>query len=332
MGTAGGAPASAKLPDRTAGREAARRLSLTGPPWERIGTYRKKGAARRLWRVSDNELGTFLRACRESVTPAEVGLPAASRRRTPGLRRAELATLAGISVEYLTRLEQGRDRHPSGQVLGALANAMRLPYEQRVELRRLSKKVAGLTYCMEAEPPARTVRPTVRALLDGFELAIVVNRLGEVLAHTAGYARLAGPVGLLDGDPPSLLRYLFTDPRARTTFPEWDHLADERVAALTIAASRDDPHVATLADELALTAGPVFSARLDRPATAPACSGVQRMTHPEAGELRLAFETLELPEADGQQIVVYLPADPATKAALTELGRPAPGTLRVVSG
>ncbi|MEV5410242.1 helix-turn-helix domain-containing protein [Thermopolyspora sp. NPDC052614] len=284
--------------------------------------------------MSDNELGEFLRACRESVTPAEVGLPTAPRRRTPGLRRAELATLAGISVEYLTRLEQGRDRHPSGQVLGALANAMRLSYEQRLELRRLSKKTSGLTYCMEAEPPARTVRPTVRALLDGFEPgpAIVVNRLGEVLAHTAGYARLAGPVGLLDGDPPSLVRYLFTDPRARTTFPDWDHVADERVAALTVAASRDDPHVAALADELALTAGPEFSARLNRPARLPASNGVQRMTHPEAGELRLSFETLDLPEADGQQIVVYLPADRATEAALAELGRPAPGALRVVRG
>ncbi|MCF6526557.1 helix-turn-helix domain-containing protein, partial [Streptomyces sp. JJ36] len=151
--------------------------------------------------MSDNELGRYLRARREAVTPADVGLPPGTRRRTPGLRRAELATLAGVSVEYLTRLEQGRDRHPSAQVLGALADALRLPSAERVRLRQVAKAVGGHPGpCPAAEPPARAVRPTVRALLERLEPtpAVLLNRLSEVLAHTTGYARLVAPLGVLD--------------------------------------------------------------------------------------------------------------------------------------
>ena len=93
--------------------------------------------------MSENELGAFLRARREAVTPTEVGLPSGPRRRTPGLRRSEVATLAGISVEYLTRLEQGRDRNPSPSVLGSLADTLRLTVEERVHLRRLEKASNG---------------------------------------------------------------------------------------------------------------------------------------------------------------------------------------------
>jgi len=331
-------PASANLPGGGAGRETGRRLALTGPPYGRRTPCDGKCRASTLGRVSDNELGAFLRACRESVTPAEVGLPAGPRRRTPGLRRSELATLAGISVEYLTRLEQGRDRHPSGQVLGALANAMRLSLEQRLELRRLSKEASGLTHCVvQAEPPTRTVRPTVRALLRNLEPgpAIVVNRIGDVVAHTEGFARLAGPVGLLDEDPPNLVRYLFGDARARTTFPEWERVAEEQIAEIMSESPKDDPYVARLADELAIVAGPEFAARLGRPRRPPTGTGVQRVHHPAAGELRLAYETLRLPETDGQRIVAYLPADSAAEAALARLTapeRPAAGKLHVVRG
>jgi len=117
-------------------------------------------------KVSDNELGMFLRARREAMTPAEAGLPAGSRRRTPGLRRAEVATLAGVSVEYLTRLEQGRDRRPSVQVLSALAETLRLTASERTYAYQLAKAAGTSFNCKGDAAPGRTVRPTVQALLD----------------------------------------------------------------------------------------------------------------------------------------------------------------------
>jgi transcriptional regulator with XRE-family HTH domain len=270
--------------------------------------------------VSDNQLGSFLRARREAVTPAQVGLPVNGRRRTPGLRRAELATLAGVSVDYLTRLEQGRDRRPSPQVLAALADALRLPTVERVHLRMISKSADGGLSCMEAGPPARSVRPTVRALLGRLEPgpAVLLNRLGEILAHTSGYARLAGPIGLLDADPPSLVEYAFTDARARCAFPDWDDLADRLVADLRLP-GRGDPHLDRLVDELTVTAGAQFTDRFHGPPGLPRRTGVERMRHPEAGELRLAYEILELPDHADQRLLVHLPADDATAAALDAL-------------
>ncbi|MEU8378007.1 helix-turn-helix transcriptional regulator [Streptosporangium sp. NPDC048865] len=284
--------------------------------------------------MSDNELGMFLRIRREAVTPAEVGLPTGPRRRTPGLRRAELATLAGVSVEYLTRLEQGRDRRPSAPVLSALALALRLTTSERVHLHRLSKAADGGFTCMGAAMPARAVRPTVRALLERMEPApaLLLNRLSEVLAWTAGYERLAGPIGLLDGSPPNLARFVFADVRARAAYPDWDHVADEQVAALKQGPFRADWHIATLADELAVTAGAAFTGRVDTLPGLPKYSGVTRLVHPDAGELRLAYETLELPGDDDQRLIVHLPADSATSAALDRLTGRHPGALRAVSG
>ncbi|MET7713448.1 helix-turn-helix domain-containing protein [Streptomyces sp. NPDC005407] len=284
--------------------------------------------------MSDNELGMFLRIRREAVTPAEVGLPAGPRRRTPGLRRAELSTLAGVSVEYVTRLEQGRDRRPSAQVLSALADALRLTASERIHLHRLAKGADGGFTCMGGATPARAVRPTVRALLDRLEPApaVLLNRLSEILDCTAGYERLAGPIGLLDGRPPNLARFVFTDDRARTAYPDWDRIADEQVAALKQGPFRADRHVAALADELTLTAGATFAERVETLPGLPKSNGVARLIHPEAGELRLAYETLELPAADDQRLIVHLPADDATSAALDRLTGRLPGALRAVSG
>ncbi|MFC4035335.1 helix-turn-helix domain-containing protein [Streptomyces polygonati] len=284
--------------------------------------------------MSDNELGLFLRSRRESLTPGEVGLPAGSRRRTPGLRRAEVATLAGVSVEYVTRLEQGRDRRPSPEVLSALATVLQLSSAERIHLHRLSKGAAGGFSCMGGASPVRTVRPTVRALLDSLEPApaVVLNRLSEILARTARYERLAGPPGLLDGDPPNLLRFVFADDRAPAVFPDWALVADEQVAALKEGPFLEDPHIAAFADELTLTAGTAFSERARSLPGFSRVSGVTRLVHPEAGELRLAYETLVLPADDDQRLVVHLPADESTSAALDRLTGRRPGALRAVSG
>jgi transcriptional regulator with XRE-family HTH domain len=267
--------------------------------------------------VADNALGAFLRARREAISPAAVGLPSGPRRRTPGLRREELASLADISVEYLTRLERGRDRHPSGQVLGALADALGLSPDERVHVHRMAKMSSG-EVCAQSEPPPRTVRPTVRALLDRLEPApaLVVDPQCDVLACTAGFRLLAGPVGLLDAPEPNVVRYVFTDARARTTFPEWERVADERAAALRAAADLGDRAAAALAEELSVTAGTGFGRRFAASAVLPAWTGVERWEHPRAGSLRLAYESLPLPGTEEQRLVVYLPADTGTSDAL----------------
>ncbi|MFG3103040.1 helix-turn-helix domain-containing protein [Streptomyces sp. NPDC048182] len=283
--------------------------------------------------MGDNELGTFLRGRRESVTPAEVGLPGGPRRRTPGLRRAELATLAGVSVEYLTRLEQGRDRNPSVQVLGALADALLLSLADRMLLRRLTKEADGgdPLVCAAAPPLSRTIRPTVRVLLDRLEPgpAVVLNWIGDVLAHTEGYARLTRPLGLLDAERPNLVRHLFTDPRARDAFPDWDRVADDLVARLRHEVPLHDPYVTELADELAVTAGAEFTDRYAEIGAIPRGVGSRLVDHPVAGRLRLLHETLALPD-DGQRMIVHLPADDATAAALDRLQGRRPGALRAV--
>jgi transcriptional regulator with XRE-family HTH domain len=282
--------------------------------------------------VSENELGTYLRARREALPPTAVGLPHGRRRRTPGLRRAELATLAGVSVEYLARLEQGRDRNPSTQVIAALADALRLSTDERVQLRRIAKTAGGMA-CLVVLPPATSVRASVQLMIDRLEPtpAFVVNRLSDVIAYTAGFARLMQSTGLMDADRPNLARFVLTDPRARDVYPEWDRIADAWVANLRIAAG-GDPYVGRLVDELTRAAGPLFTAQSDLTLGTPGCVGVERLIHSAAGELRLASETLTLPDADDQRLVVYLPGDEQTATALDRLTCPGPATLRAVNG
>lgn len=270
--------------------------------------------------MTDNALGAFLRARREAIRPADVGLPTGSRRRTPGLRREELASLASISVEYLTRLERGSDRRPSAQVIGALADVLGLSPEERVHVYRMVKLVSG-DVCVQAQPPSRTVRPTVLALLDRLEPtpALVVAPHCDVLACTRGFRRLAAPTGLFDATEPNLVRFVFGDARARAAFPDWERVADERAAALRAAADLGDRTAAALADELSITEGSDFARRYAAGGALPPWTGVEEWEHPTAGRLRLAFESLPLPGPEEQRLVAYLPADAATAEALRGL-------------
>jgi transcriptional regulator with XRE-family HTH domain len=280
----------------------------------------------------DGELGAFLRSRREAVTPEAVGLRTGSRRRTPGLRRAELATLAGVSVDYLVRLEQGRDTHPSAQVLAALAEALRLSEADLDHLRHLSVISHGAALCPQARETARNVRPTVRATLDQLEPApaFVVNHLGDLLAWTDGYDRLARPLGILDGDEPNLLWFTFADERARTAYVDWDDIADAQAADLH-ELRHGDTGADVLAARLAQAGGAEFASRWERRPLGGPPAGVIGLSHPDVGVLRLAFETLRLPDPDAQRLVVYLPADAATSAGLDRLAGRQPGALRSVS-
>ncbi|MGH3249881.1 MAG: helix-turn-helix domain-containing protein [Trebonia sp.] len=270
-------------------------------------------------------LGDFLRSLRDTTAPESVGLAASARRRAPGLRRSELAGLADISVEYLTRIEQGRDRNPSPAVVNALAEALRLHVAQREHLRYLTKITGGVCRGPLAQP-RQDVRPAVLAVLDQLEpgLAIVTNRLGDILARTSGFDLLAGPIGVLDDRRPNLTRFVFTDARARDAFPDWDRVADETAFNLWLgpSAARSDEFIAALSP----LAGPEFTRRLSRHDLPP--GGPQRWRHPAAGELRLDREILELPATDAQQLVVFLPADSATADALGRVRRSTQATLR----
>ena len=284
--------------------------------------------------MEDKELGRFIRSRREALTPADVGLPGGVRRRTPGLRRAELATLAGISVDYLIRLEQGRDRRPSAQVLAALADALRLSEDDRDHLRTMAMITHTSELCPSDVGPARTVRPTVQAMLDRLEPtpAIVLNRMSDLLAWTTGYDALVRPVGVLDHSPANLLLFTFCDPRARTAYPDWDAVADEQAGNLRVGCRPGDPEAEALIAKLTDDGGAAFTVRWTARPVSHKRSGTNRLVHPEVGELHLAFETMQLSDPDDQRLVVYLPADDRTAAAFDRLAGRRPGALRAVSG
>jgi transcriptional regulator with XRE-family HTH domain len=274
-------------------------------------------------------LGDFIRAKRDSTQPADLGLPERGRRRSPGLRRLDLAARAGISVEYLTRIEQGRDRNPSIAVVNALADALSLGPAERNHLRYLTKISGGECVAHpRPAPPSRQVRPSVLRTLRLLEpgIALVTNRMGDVLARTSAFEAVTSGTGLLDSDTPNLTRYVFTDPRARSVFPDWDDVADERAFDLWLGPSLDTYEWFTA--ELAPVAGPEFTRRLNRHVVPR--RGDLRLHHPSGGELRLVRETLEL-SADAQQLVVLLPADEATAQTVDDLRRPAHGGLRAIS-
>ncbi|WNV88258.1 helix-turn-helix transcriptional regulator [Umezawaea sp. Da 62-37] len=274
-------------------------------------------------------LGDFIRAKRDSLQPESLGLPQRDRRRSPGLRRADLASRAGISVEYLTRVEQGRDRNPSVAVVNALADALSLDPAERNHLRYLTKITGGECSAHTAPAPPRLhVRPSVLRTLRLLEpgIAVVTNRLGDVLARTSGYEAVTRGTGLLDTDAPNVTRYVFTDPRARTFFADWDGVADEQAFDLWLGPSIENHEWLTA--ELASTAGLDFTRRLNRHVVPP--RGVLELDHPEGHRLRLLRETLELTD-DAQQLVVFLPADAGTAQAVDELRHRSRGGLRSIS-
>jgi transcriptional regulator with XRE-family HTH domain len=285
----------------------------------------------------DGDLGSFLRARRERVTPAEVGLATSSRRRTPGLRREELATLAGVSIDYLIRLEQGRDTRPSPAVLAALAKALHLSDDERTHMVRLVAHKVAAPLCPTNLSPSATVAPTVIQMLDGLARtpAFVAGPQNDVLAWNASWERLARPLGLLDSDPPNLARYVFLHPAAASVYPDWERAADEQASRLRAASPRwsGDANFTALIDELSSASEP-FALRWSSHDVAEKHRGVKRLVHPDAGELRVAYEVLLLPDEDEQRLISWLPADEqsaAVMARLLEIAEPvSPARLRVV--
>jgi transcriptional regulator with XRE-family HTH domain len=281
------------------------------------------------------ELADFLRARREHLTPADVGLPDHGRRRTPGLRREEVATLAGVSVDYLVRLEQGRDTNPSPSVLAALAKALRLSEEERAHLGHLVLRANNAEMCPSVGTLPTEVRPTVVRMLEQLDPipAHVLGPLGDVLAANDAWRSLVLGTGLASEPTPNLTAFVFLDPSAVRLFRDWDAVADGQAGRLRSAQARwgTEPRYEELLDRLRASAA--FVERWEAHAVDERPRGVLRLDHPEVGELRLVHEALLLADED-QRLVSWLPNDDVSEKALRELLRlrdpVSPARLRIV--
>ncbi|WP_371480293.1 helix-turn-helix domain-containing protein [Kitasatospora sp. NBC_00315] len=273
------------------------------------------------------ELSDFLRTRRARLQPEEVGLTAYGvRRRVPGLRREELAQLAGVSVTYYTRLEQGQSHNASDEVLDALARALRLSADEHAHLRNLARP--GRARSRPAERFERA-RAGTRQLIDAMVgvPAVVVGRRNEVLAwNTLGHALLAGHLAAdapdHRGERPNLSRMLFLDPHSRDLHRHWEDEARVHVAYLRLSAGRhpEDRELAALVGELAMKS-PEFGGLWARHPVNDCLYGTKVLRHPVVGALELAFEAMPLPEGGGHRMLLYS-AGPGTpsEAGLRLLG------------
>ncbi|MEW1847537.1 helix-turn-helix transcriptional regulator [Nonomuraea angiospora] len=256
-----------------------------------------------------NLLGDYVRARRELVTPEQVGIPVSGVRRVPGLRREEVAMLAGISADYYLRLEQGRDRNPSAQVLESLARVLRLDDDATAYLLRLG---ADKPRRRRRRPRKETVPASVAQLVATLPLpAYVEGRYFDVLAANA----LATALSPRLTAGANRLRDVFLDPAEQALHPDWENAAGGMVAGFreSVGTDTDDPRFIELVGELSL-ASPLFS-RLWARHDVEACEGAAKLIdHPQVGGLRLHRERLGVGGASGQTLVVFHP-DPGTDDA-----------------
>ena len=279
------------------------------------------------------ELGEFLRARRASLRPEDVGLTAGRRRRVAGLRRDEAAQRAGVSVEYYTRLEQGRGGRPSGEVLAALATALDLTPAARDHLVRLAARGPSPGFDRPAVPSVGDtpggLRPSVRALLDAMPTtpAVAYGVAMEVLAMnppaTALYAALPG----WTPGPANCARTMFLEPAARAWYLDWEEAAGDVVALLRRSDGEHpgEPRRAALVDELA-AGSEDFRRMWATHDVRQELHGRKRLRHPELGELVIDFELLPVPGADVVLTVYTAPPGSPTRAALDRLAERASPT------
>jgi transcriptional regulator with XRE-family HTH domain len=288
-------------------------------------------------RSADSELGCFLRARRTQVKPADVGLSIGpGPRRTPGLRREELATLAGVSIDYYTRLERGKETRPSPSVVEALASALRLGETERAYLRDLAARTAR-----GANRGGRPDRAGQRPAVDrGVELLLrtlrphpvhVVSRTYELLAATPGGLRLLP--GMKDTPPEerNVVRWLALHPRARALYPDdWENQIRGCVARLRSLAGTapDTPGLSHLIAELRDKSAD-FAELWEHYDVQGHTTGTKTFHHPEFGVFTLGFQALDLDGTDGHRVIFYY-AEPGTPAydvmVLLDMDQPQPGT------
>lgn len=265
--------------------------------------------------MATGELGDYLRARRAQVTPQDVELPSYGQRRVAGLRREEVALLAGLSVDYYTRLEQGRERRPSPAVVDALAAALRLPEDGRQHLFRL----AGLSPRQLSASNTR-VDPALLQLMSMWphNPALVYSRAYDVLAANAIADAMFGQWA----HSKNLMHVVFTEPDARSFYADWPTVARDAVAGFRhgYGQAPGDPRIRAVLAEL-LEASPDFADLWTRHDARGKTAQAKRFRHPEVGEMTLTMQTFDVRSSPGQELVVYH-AEPGSQSsdALSLLG------------
>ncbi|WP_406177693.1 helix-turn-helix transcriptional regulator [Streptomyces sp. NBC_00996] len=268
------------------------------------------------------ELGRFLHSRRSHVSPQVAGVPALGRRRVPGLRREEVAELAGVSTVYYTRLEQGRATNPSDSVLEALARVLRLDATERAHLYALARQPQHRA-AESLSSEAQLVRPDVRRLLDavGAVPAYVLDSSMDILAaNDLALALVPGFVGVPAGTL-NIARHIFLDTTARSLYPHWEQVARQTVGFLRFSAARHAHHsrlghlVAELSD-----LSPEFRGLWAAQEVREKTHGTKSFDHPVVGRIDLTYETLALPGDEGQSLVIFTAPCSTAETALKLLG------------
>lgn len=265
------------------------------------------------------DIRTFLTSRRARLTPREAGLPDfGGQRRVAGLRRSEVAQLAAISIEYYTRLERGNVRGVSEEILAGISAALRLDEVERAHLAALVRAANSSGNATSAGGTDAAVRPSVQQVLDAMTgaAAFVRNARLDILATNAPARTLYRDALDTKETPPNLARFVFDDPRARTFYRDWEHIAHDAVGSLRTEAARNpgDTELADLIDELAQQS-PEFARRWEAHDVEYYRSGLQHFHHSDVGDLDLDYDALEIPADPGLTIVTYTVAGAAPHAA-----------------
>ncbi|MHA7984329.1 helix-turn-helix transcriptional regulator [Rathayibacter sp. CAU 1779] len=266
-----------------------------------------------------SELGGFLRTRRDALTPEQVGIASYGVRRVSGLRREELARLAGVSVAYYTRLEQGQSVSASESILDALARALQLRDDERDHLFELAKPRSARRNRPPRPEQATAGGAQLLGAMTGIP-ALILGQRNDVLAwNTLGHALFAGHLPFeAPQDPatrPNLSRMLFLDAHSRELYRDWDDEASLVVASLRFVAAQhpDSRALAELVGELSVKSGE-FAALWARHTVKLCTHGTKHLHHPEVGDLELDYQALHLPDTDGQRLLTYT-AEPGTGSA-----------------
>jgi transcriptional regulator with XRE-family HTH domain len=263
-----------------------------------------------------NELSEFLTGRRAKVTPEQVGLRSYGRRQVPGLRREEVASLAGVSVEYYKRLERGNAAGVSDAVLEALADALQLDDAERAHLFDLARAASPVNPRRRRRASPQQVRPVVQRMVDSIGAPATVSnmRADYLTANVLGRA-LYAPLFESREQPPNSARFTFLDPAAQQFFTDWEKAAKDLVASLRSAAGRN-PHDRALTDlvgELSMRSEPfrkwwaAHDVRYHQ-------TGRKRLHHPIVGDLELEYEVMEISADSGLRLAIFS-AEPGTRSA-----------------